>query len=69
MAWEQGDDLWGALDNRLMKGMEYTARYNLGEDVPFETWTDCTGLYNDWTAPGEMGRGVIRDISLPPKQK
>ena len=62
MAWEQGDDHWGALDNRLMKGMEYTARYNLGYDVPFETWTDCTGLYNDWTEPGEMGRGVIRDI-------
>ena len=62
MAWEQGDDLWGALDNRLMKGMEYTARYNLGEDVPFETWTDWTGLYNDWTEPGEMGRGRIRCI-------
>ena len=29
MAWEQGDDLWGALDNRLMKGIEYSARYNL----------------------------------------
>lgn len=62
LAWEQGDDLWGALDNRLMKGLEYTARYNLGYDVPFETWTDCTGLYIDWTEPGEMGRGVIRDI-------
>ena len=62
MAWEQGDDLWGALDNRLMKGIEYTARYNLGYDVPFETWTDWTGLYNDWTEPGEMGRGRIRCI-------
>ena len=62
MAWEQGDDLWGALDNRLLKGIEYTARYNLGYDVPFTTWTDCTGLYNDWTQPGEMGRGRIRDI-------
>ena len=62
MAWEQGDDLWGALDNRLLKGIEYTARYNLGYDVPFATWTDCTGLYNDWTQPGEMGRGRIRDI-------
>ncbi len=62
MAWEQGDDLWGALDNRLLKGIEYTARYNLGYDVPFETWTDCTGLYNDWTEPGEMGRGRIRCI-------
>ena len=62
MAWQQGDDLWGALDNRLLKGMEYTAKYNLGYDVPFERWTDCTGLYNDWTEPGSMGRGRIRCI-------
>lgn len=62
MAWEQGDDLWGALDNRLMKGIEYTARYNLGYDVPFETWTDCTGLYCNWTEPGAMARGRIRNI-------
>ena len=62
MAWTQGDDLWGALDNRLMKGLEYTARYNLGHDVPFETWQDCTGLYCDWTEPGAMQRGRIRCI-------
>ena len=62
MAWEMGDDLWGALDNRLLKGYEYTAKYNLGYDVPFETWTDCTGLYNDWTEPGQMGRGNLWKI-------
>ena len=62
MAWTQGDDLWGALDNRLMKGLEYTARYNLGHDVTFETWQDCTGLYCDWTEPGAMQRGRIRCI-------
>ena len=62
MAWQQGDDLWGALDNRLMRGLEYTARYNMGYDVPFETWTDCTGLYCDWTEPGAMARGRIRTI-------
>ena len=62
MAWSQGDDLWGALDNRLMKGFEYTAKYNLGYDVPFEIWTDCTGLYNEWTEPGAMGRGKLWDI-------
>ena len=62
MAWNKGDDLWGALDNRLMKGLEYTARYNLGYDVPFETWQDCTGLYCDWTEPGAMQRGRIRCI-------
>ena len=68
MAWEQGDDLWGALDNRLMKGIEYTAKYNLGYDVPFETWNDCTGLYNDWTEPGAMGRGKLWDIYRLPYQ-
>ena len=62
MAWQQGDDLWGALDNRLMKGIEYSARYNLGHDVPFLTWKDCTGLYCDWTEPGSMGRGRLWDI-------
>ena len=62
MAWAQGDDLWGAYDNRLMKGLEYTARYNLGYDVPFETWQDCTGLYCEWTEPGTMQRGRIRCI-------
>ncbi|MBQ8486246.1 MAG: alginate lyase family protein [Prevotella sp.] len=68
MAWEQGNDLWGALDNRLMAGVEYSARYNLGYDVPFETWTDCTGLYNDWTEPGEMGRGKVWEIYDKPYQ-
>ena len=62
MAWEQGDDLWGAFDNRLMKGLEYSARYNLGYDVPFKTWQDCTGLYCNWTEPGAMERGHIRCI-------
>ena len=66
MAWQQGDDLWGALDNRLLKGFEYTARYNLGYDVPFQTWTDCTGLYNGWTEPGQMQRGNLWPIyNLP----
>ncbi len=78
MAWQwqqQGEqvagmlacDLYGALDNRLLQGLEYTAKYNLGhDDVPFETWTDCTGLYCDWTEPGAMGRGRIRDIYRQP---
>ena len=66
MAWTQGDDLWSALGNRLMKGFEYTARYNLGYDVPFETWQDLTGLYCDWTEPGQMGRGKLWDIYQKP---
>jgi Alginate lyase/Right handed beta helix region len=34
VAWNQGVDLYGEADNRLALGMEYTARYNLGENVP-----------------------------------
>ena len=34
VAWTQGVDLFGAADNRLALGFEYTAKYMLGEDVP-----------------------------------
>lgn len=67
MAWQyRNDDLWGACDNRLLKGFEYTAKYNLGYEVPFVTWKDCTGLYNDWTEPGSMSRGKLWDIYQQP---
>ncbi|MEO6524414.1 MAG: alginate lyase family protein [Mucilaginibacter sp.] len=57
-AWKQGDDLYSALDNRLLKGYEYVARYNLGDDnVPFNTWTDISGRYCTWTTISTIGRG------------
>lgn len=38
-AWHQGDDLYGALDNRLMKVFDYWCRYNSGhEDTSWEPW-------------------------------
>jgi parallel beta-helix repeat protein len=33
VAWTQGVDLFGVADNRLALGVEYTARYILGEDL------------------------------------
>lgn len=36
IARKQGVDLYGLEDNRLMIGLEYTAKYMLGEEVPFE---------------------------------
>lgn len=37
MAWNQGDDLYGYLDNRLLKGFEYWCNYNIGhENVAYE---------------------------------
>ncbi|MEO6734007.1 MAG: hypothetical protein ABIN01_22485 [Ferruginibacter sp.] len=58
IAYNQGDDLYVAYDNRLLKGCEYVAKYNLGnDDVPFETWKDITGKYSEWTKISAIGRG------------
>jgi len=62
LAWQQGDDLYSALDNRLLKGYEYVAQYNLGYDVPFRQWTDITGKYNDWQVISESGRGRFMPV-------
>lgn len=45
-AWIQGIDLYSALDNRLLKGFEYTAKYNLGNDVPYEPYKSFEGRYH-----------------------
>ena len=58
IAYNQGDDLYSALNNRLLKGFEYVARYNLGNDnMPFSTWKDVTGNYSDWTVISDKSRG------------
>jgi hypothetical protein len=61
IAWNQGVDLYGEADNRLLKGFEYTARYNLGEDVPFVPYVDVTGRYRH-RAISTDGRGGLRPI-------
>ncbi len=61
IAWNQGLDLYGLEDNRLLAGFEYTARYNLGEDVPFAETLDRTGYYHH-TRISANGRGRLRPI-------
>lgn len=61
IAWNQGLDLYGAADNRLLKGFEYSAKYNLGGDVPFRTYRDKTGKYYHKKI-SEQGRGQLRPI-------
>jgi hypothetical protein len=57
-AYQQGDDLYSALDNRLLLGFEYVARYNLGDDqVPFTMWKDITGKYSNWSVISTISRG------------
>ena len=62
IAYNQGDDLYSAYDNRLLKGFEYVAKYNLGEEVPFEVWTDVTGKYSAWTKISEISRGHFMPV-------
>ncbi|OIN61056.1 hypothetical protein BLX24_02995 [Arsenicibacter rosenii] len=60
MAWNQGDDLYGYDDNRLLKGFEYIAKYNLGYEVPFTTYRNCIGVVQ--TIVSEDGRGNLRPV-------
>ena len=53
IAWKQGIDLYGALDNRLLNMHEYWAKYNSGESVPFIDHGTCYGYY---TEVGSSGR-------------
>lgn len=57
MAWKQGDDLYGYDDNRFLKGCEYVAKYNLGEDVPFEPYSNDKVTQ---TVVSPVGRGSAR---------
>jgi hypothetical protein len=61
IAWHQGLNLYGYDDNLLLKGFEYTARYNLGEKVPFVATLDRTGKYRH-TVISAIGRGRFRAV-------
>ncbi|MFF5010281.1 alginate lyase family protein [Streptomyces phaeochromogenes] len=61
VAWNQGVDLYGYLDNRVLANFEYAARYNLGGDVPFVPDLDRTGKYIK-TSVSSISRGGIPPI-------
>lgn len=61
IGWSQGMDMYSAVNNRLLKGFEYTAKYNLGEEVPFEPYTDTSGRFPA-TKISSNGRGGLRSI-------
>ncbi|MBC8085372.1 MAG: alginate lyase family protein [Hymenobacter sp.] len=58
----QGMDLYGAENNRLLKGFEYTAKYNLGYSVPYEPYRKLNGSVSTSTSISEIGRGNLRSI-------
>ena len=61
IAWNQDRDLYGAYDNRLLKGFEYTAKYNLGFDVPYEPYRSFEGRYHYKSISGKS-RGGLRPM-------
>lgn len=61
IAWNQGIDLYGALDHRLLKGFEYTAKYNLGFDVPYEPYRSFEGRYH-YKEISDKSRGRLRPM-------
>ncbi|HET6149912.1 MAG TPA: alginate lyase family protein [Polyangia bacterium] len=60
MAWKQGDDTYGYSQNRFLAGAEYVASYNLGNDVPYVTYSNCVDVSQPVIAAA--GRGDVRPI-------
>jgi hypothetical protein len=65
MAFKQGVDLYATNNNAIRRGYEYTSKYNLGLDVPYQTNYDyCetnSPLYTP-TAISPTGRGEFRAV-------
>lgn len=62
IAWNQGLDLYAYEHNRLLKGFEYVAKFNLGnDDVPFTEWLDRTGKYHHKKI-AQQARGDLRAV-------
>lgn len=66
-AWNQGDDLFSYMDNRLAAGIEGVAAYNFGnlDDVPWTNYRYAdrgTAWHNAWvqTGPNEGSRSQVR---------
>jgi fibronectin type 3 domain-containing protein len=65
IAWNQGYDLYGYLNNRVLAGVEYISKYNTGHAVPFAayvnsdyaTWPNVYRFYQkDVAGPGGVSR-------------
>ncbi|MES2438022.1 MAG: alginate lyase family protein [Verrucomicrobiota bacterium] len=55
-AWNQGVDLFGHDDNRLLKGSEYAARYTLWKGVPYTHYTNSDHANQSYISTNYKGR-------------
>jgi hypothetical protein len=66
VAWLQGtNDLFALLSNRLLTGYEYTAKYNLGNSVPYDaTFQRCNSsiVGGPFAEISNTTRGTFRPI-------
>ena len=68
MAWSQGYDMYGYADSRFLAGAEYVAQYNIGQSVPYTSYTWYEGAPGVWsasqtfTSASSWARGNVRPI-------
>lgn len=68
VAQTQGSDLYGINDNILLKGSEYTSKYNLNGTVVYDPkWYRCEAVLVDgpWTSISELNFGVNNASNNP----
>ena len=56
VAWNQGLDLYGYDNNRLLAGAEYVARTNLSLPVPYQSYNNCDNANQRWVSINGIGR-------------
>ena len=68
MAWNQGDSLYGWLDNRILKGIEFNIRYNLSGIMSFpdqmQPWEPTAYTANEEECTFENGK-FYQAVSVP----
>ncbi|GAA5115541.1 alginate lyase family protein [Luteolibacter yonseiensis] len=63
-AWNQGVDLFGYDDNRLMKGAEHTAQYTLWKGVPYTYYTNSDHANQSYISTNYKGRLAASHFEL-----
>ena len=59
VAWNQGVDLFGYANNRLLAGAEYVAKCNLSypaSTIPYTFYDNCANARQFWLSPDQLGR-------------
>lgn len=64
IAWNQGVDLFGFNNNRLLAGAEYTAQYNLWKGVPYSFYSNSANANQYYISQNYHGRLAASHFEL-----